>query len=61
MNYIGVLVDWGDFREECSVERWFEVCGYMLLEEIWILVINKCNLIFRDESLNGFWGIKNGC
>lgn len=57
MNYIGVLVDWGDFREECSVERWFEVCRYMLLEEIWILVINKCNLIFRD----GFWGIKNGC
>lgn len=57
MNYIGVLVDWEDFREECSVERWFEVCRYMLLEEIWILVINKCNLIFRD----GFWGIKNGC
>lgn len=57
MNYIGVLVDWEDFREVCSVERWFEVCRYMLLEEIWILVINKCNLIFRD----GFWGIKNGC
>lgn len=26
----------------------------------WTLVINKRNLTFRDESPNGFWGIKNG-
>lgn len=59
-NYTGVPADRGDFREECSAERRSEARGYMLLEEIRTLVINKRNLTFRDESPNGFWGIKNG-